>query len=155
MIETERKFLINNTILPLLKNGILYVQGYLNTNPERTLRVRIAGEKAFITIKGKTNKCSRLEFEYEIPRKDAEELIPLCENIPVKKIRHIIHHDSHCWEIDVFLDENKGLLLAEIELNSEDEKFTIPSWIEKEVTNDVRYFNSYLSQHPYTTWDKK
>jgi len=148
-IEIERKFLLKENILPSFENGTLYVQGYLDENPEKTIRVRIAGAKAFLTIKGKTTRYSKSEYEYEIPVKDAEELLLLCKNAPIRKTRYLIYYGSHRWDVDVFHEQNDGLILAEIELESENEPFDMPPWIGKEVTHDFRYYNAYLSGHPF------
>jgi adenylate cyclase len=152
-IEIERKFLLKQSIPSSIKEmGIFYMQGYLNETPERTLRIRTAGEKAYLTIKGKMEGLTRLEFEYEIPLNDAKQLLLLCIHPPIEKTRYKIKQGSHTWEVDVFHGENEGLVLAEIELQSESEKFEIPDWIGDEVTSDFRFYNSYLSAHPYKTW---
>ena len=151
-IEIERKFLLKENILPPLENGTLYVQGYLDESAERTIRVRIAGVKAFLTIKGKTTGYTKSEYEYEIPVSDAEELMLLCEHAPIRKTRYIIYYGSHRWDLDVFHEQNEGLILAEIELESESETFDSPPWIDKEVTQDFRYYNAYLSGNPYRLW---
>ncbi len=155
MIEIERKFLVLNTdfiALATAKNRI--VQGYLNSNPERTVRVRIKGNKGFLTIKGKGNESgtTRLEWETEIPLDEAEKLISLCENGVIDKIRYEILSGKHTYEVDVFEGENAGLLMAEIELDSENEAFEKPSWLGQEVTGDNRYYNAYLSNTPFRSW---
>ncbi len=152
-VEIERKFLLKQPIpSSLLTNGTLYIQGYLCKNSEKTIRVRIAGEKAYLTIKGKTVGCSKSEYEYEIPVAEAEELLLLCEDKLIRKTRHVIPYASHRWDVDVFHEENDGLILAEIELASENERFELPAWAGEEVTQDFRYYNSYLSEHPYRLW---
>jgi len=151
-IEIERKFLLKENTLPSLENGTLYVQGYLDESAEKTIRVRIAGTKAFLTIKGKTTGYTKSEYEYEISVKDAEELLLLCSNEPIRKTRYLIYYGSHRWDVDVFHEQNEGLVLAEIELESESETFEIPPWIGKEVTQDFRYYNAYLSGHSYRSW---
>lgn len=154
-IEIERKFLIDNDGWrnhPDLKEGEFIRQGYLNTTPERTVRVRQKGNQAFITIKGKAQGLSRLEFEYEIPLSDAEALFALCERPPLSKKRYVLPTGNLFWEIDEFFDENEGLLIAEIELPSEDESIELPAWLGKEVSTDKHYTNAYLSLNPYTQW---
>lgn len=153
IIEIERKFLLKPDAVPTLTNGVLFVQGYLDKSAEKTIRVRIAEKEAFITIKGKTESFSRKEFEYEIPITDAEELLLLCPDFIIRKTRYNISVGKHVWGIDVFHAENEGLILAEIELESEDETFERPDWIGKEVTDDFRYFNSYLSKNPFKNWE--
>ncbi|MEN9488600.1 MAG: hypothetical protein RL494_865 [Bacteroidota bacterium] len=155
MIEIERKFLVLNTdfiALATAKNRI--VQGYLNSNPERTVRVRIKGNKGFLTIKGKGNESgtTRLEWETEIPLDEAEKLISLCEKGIIDKTRYEILSGKHTYEVDVFEGENAGLLMAEIELDSENEAFEKPSWLGQEVTGDNRYYNAYLSNTPFRSW---
>ncbi|TKG90378.1 CYTH domain-containing protein [Puteibacter caeruleilacunae] len=149
--EIERKFLINhNKSIPFGK-GVKMVQAYLCADKSRTVRVRIAGDQGFLTIKGPTQGVSRKEFEYEIPVAEAIELLPLCDAV-VEKIRHCISYQGKVWEVDVFSGDNDGLILAEIELSSEDEKFELPEWIGEEVSGDKRYFNSYLSRIPFKNW---
>ena len=155
MIEIERKFLVTSTQFlteAFQQNRI--VQGYLSTIPERTVRVRIKGEKGFLTIKGKGNESgmSRLEWEKEISFAEAEALLQLCEKGVIDKVRYEIKKGNHVFEVDVFSGENGGLILAEIELNSETESFEKPDWLGDEVTNDERYYNAYLSQNPFKTW---
>lgn len=155
MIEIERKFLVLNTDfidLAVTKNRI--VQGYLNSDPERTVRVRIKGEKGFLTIKGKGNESgtTRLEWETEIDLNDAEKLLPLCENGVIDKTRYEIPSGKHTYEVDVFTGANDGLIVAEIELESENEPFDKPNWLGQEVTGDERYYNAYLSNKPYKSW---
>ena len=152
-LEIERKFLVNKELIPSLSGGKLLMQAYLCKTPERTVRIRIADKKAFLTIKGKTIGCSCKEFEYEIPVVDAEQLLLLCEDQPIRKTRHEIPCGSHIWEIDIFHAQNEGLILAEIELSAENEEFTIPNWITREVTSNFRYYNSYLSANPFQAWD--
>lgn len=157
MIEIERKFLVASDVyktLAFAKNEI--AQGYLNSNPERTVRVRIKGEKGFLTVKGKGNSSgmSRFEWEKEIPIAEAKALLDLCESGVISKTRFEIKVGQHVYEVDEFYGENTGLVLAEIELNSETESFEKPSWIGKEVTNDERFYNAYLSQNPYSKWEK-
>jgi adenylate cyclase len=157
MIEIERKFLVTSAVyktLAFAKNEI--AQGYLNSNPERTVRVRIKGEKGFLTIKGKGNSSgmSRFEWEKEIPFAEAKTLLDLCESGVISKMRFEVKIGQHVFEVDEFYGENRGLVIAEIELDSETESFEKPSWIGKEVTNDERFYNAYLSQNPYSKWEK-
>ena len=155
MVEIERKFLV---ISDAFKSDVLrqnhIAQGYLSSVPERAVRVRIKGEKGYLTIKGKTNESglSRFEWEKEIPVAEAKELLQLCEKGVIEKIRYEIQVGRHIFEVDEFYGENKGLIMAEVELQSETETFETPIWLGKEVTNDNRYYNSYLSQHPFTSW---
>jgi CYTH domain-containing protein len=130
------------------------VQGYLNSDPERTVRVRIKGNKGFLTIKGKGNASgtTRLEWEKEIPVSDAELLLPLCEKGMIDKIRYEVPVGNHVYEVDVFSGDNDGLIVAEIELNTEEEFFEKPSWLGKEVTGEARYYNAFLSNSPYKNW---
>jgi adenylate cyclase len=152
MYEIERKYLVNREKWTPDKAGVRMVQGYLSTDLERTIRVRIAGEKAFLTIKGKPVGIKRIEMEYEIPVNEAEVLLRMCKDTPVEKIRYYEKRGDVIWEIDCFEGENSGLLLAEVELKTENQRVDLPDWIEKEVSNDPRYFNSYLTQYPFSTW---
>lgn len=155
MQETERKFLVVSDdfkTAAFTKNRI--VQGYLNSHPERTVRIRIKGDKGFLTIKGKGNESgtTRLEWEKEIPLSEAELLLPLCERGTIDKIRYEITVGNHVYEVDIFSGDNEGLIIAEIELASETEFFEKPNWLGKEVTGDQRYYNAYLSNHPFNSW---
>ena len=153
--EIERKFLVRDASFKLISTGVLYRQGYLNRNVERTVRVRVAGELAYITIKGVTNGMERLEFEYTIPMKDANELLEtICIKPLIEKFRYKFASDGHVWEVDEFIGDNKGLTVAEVELLSADEIVVLPNWIGKEVTGDVRYYNSNLVINPFKEWDK-
>ncbi|WP_432647540.1 CYTH domain-containing protein [Mitsuokella sp.] len=150
-VEIERKFLVKEGWQP--KNaGVRIAQGYLSSVPERTVRVRIKGEKGYLTVKGKNQGISRAEFEYEIPVADAEAMLKLCEQPPVEKTRYLEKYEGHTWEIDIFAGANKGLRVAEIELPSEDTDFLKPAWAGMEVSGDARYYNSSLSLHPYQQW---
>ena len=151
-IEIERKFLLLNDAWRSLGTPVHYAQGYLVADGERTVRVRVAGTVGFITIKGRSEGISRKEFEYQIPVNEAVELMDLCVASIVEKYRTKILFEGKLWEIDEFEGDNKGLIMAEIELNSEDEMFAVPSWIGQEVTGDVRYFNSFLARNPYKNW---
>ena len=152
--EIERKFLINKEKWESIQkpNGEIVRQGYLLTDPKKTIRVRQTDRKATLTIKGLSVVATRSEFEYEIPKEDAEQLFHEFSIATLTKIRYKILFRDKIWEIDEFQGENKGLIIAEIELISEDELFSIPEWIEKEVTGDKRYYNSYLSEHPFLKW---
>ena len=152
-IEIERKFLLHNDDWRPLGTPVHYAQGYLVADGERTVRVRIAGDKGFITIKGPSQGISRKEFEYEIPPEDASEMLRLSSIPIVEKYRTKILYDGKIWEVDEFELQNRGLIMAEIELKSEDEIFAVPPWIGKEVTGDFRYFNSFLSRNPYNDWE--
>lgn len=156
MQEIERKFLVTSEAF---KNEAYkrtrIVQGFLNTHPERTVRVRIQGNDGFLTVKGKTNKSglSRFEWEKQISLSDAEELLHLCEPGIIEKMRYEISSDNHTFEVDEFTGENEGLIIAEIELNYETELFSKPMWLGQEVTGDVKYYNSNLSKHPFKNWN--
>jgi adenylate cyclase len=152
-IEIERKFLVTDAGWKALGTPVLLRQGYLNADPDRTVRVRIEGDVACLTIKGRSVGAVRAEWEYPIPLQDAHELLDrLCAQPLVEKTRTRIPLGPHVWEVDEFLGANAGLVVAEIELSSEDEPFEKPVWIGEEVTGDARYFNSSLIQRPYTTW---
>ena len=152
-LEIERKFLVSGDGW---RNGegIRCIQGYLNTDKERTVRVRLGGDKAFLTIKGLTTGATREEYEYEIPTAHAQDLLKLCEGPLIEKIRYKIACDGLIWEIYEFLGENAGLILAEVELQKENQVFERPSWLGEEVTHDERYFNSNLCSYPYSKWPK-
>lgn len=150
-IEIERKFLVQGDAWRAAP-AVFYSQGYLNRNKARTVRVRIAGDEAFLTIKGQSVGASRAEFEYAIPVADARELLALCEQPLIEKYRRKIAYGGFIWEVDEFLGENLGLVVAEIELPAEDTLFTRPDWIGEEVTSDARYFNSNLAKHPFSQW---
>lgn len=153
--EIERKFRVTGNAF----TGEAYaaqriVQGYLCSAPGRTVRVRIRGEKGYLTIKGPSDGkgLSRYEFEQEIPLPDAERLLALCEPGVIDKTRYLVRAGRHVFEVDVFRGENEGLVIAEVELSSEDEPFERPPWLGEEVSGDRRYYNSMLAQHPYTAW---
>lgn len=150
-LEIERKFLVTGDGWRSAPSERLS-QGYLCHEPERTVRVRIAGEKAFITIKGVTQGATRQEFEYPIPLADAQALLALCGAGKIDKFRHRFAHAGKTWEVDAFLGDNQGLVVAEIELLSEDEAFDKPDWVGEEVTHDARYYNANLSTLPYQRW---
>ena len=151
--EIERKFLVKKERWQPDGKVELYRQGYLSTVKERVVRVRMAGEKAFITIKGITEGFTRLEFEYEIPLKDANTMLDtLCERPPIEKYRYPVEYDGMIWEIDVFMGDNEGLVLAEVELKSETQKFDLPYWAGVEVSEDPRYYNANLVKNPFREW---
>lgn len=151
--EIERKFLVKGSVWQTLAQGETYRQGYLSSTKERVVRVRTIGESGFLTIKGITTNGSRAEYEYKIPGKDADEMLSnLCERPLIEKKRYVIPQGDLKWEVDEFFGENKGLVVAEIELNTINQEFDKPDWIGEEVTEDPRYFNSNLSKKPYTQW---
>ncbi len=155
MIEIERKFLVNSDAF---KNEAFkktrITQGFLNTHKDRTVRVRLRGDKGFITVKGLStnNGLSRFEWEKEIPKEEAKSLLKLCEPTIIDKIRYEIEVGNHIFEVDIFFGENGGLTIAEVELNFENEIFETPAWLGKEVTGDIKYYNSQLSKKPFNTW---
>ena len=155
MIEIERKFLTTSGMFKAVAfKQTRITQGYLSSVPNRTVRVRTKGNKGYLTIKGMSNESglSRFEWEKEIPIKEAESLLLLCEKGIIDKCRYEVKFGNHIFEVDEFYGENEGLILAEIELDSETETFEKPSWLGKEVTGDNRYYNSYLSQNPFGDW---
>ena len=149
--EIERKFLTKGSAWRRA-GGMRLCQGYLSSAKGRTVRVRTVGDKAYLTIKGMAVGATRPEFEYEIPYQDAKELLNLCEVPLIEKDRYRLEEGGVVWEIDEFLGENRGLIVAEVELESEDQPFTKPDWVGEEVTGDPRYFNSNLIKKPYTKW---
>jgi adenylate cyclase len=152
-IEIEKKFLLKGGEWKQLAVGIAYRQGYLNSVKERTVRVRTINDKGFLTIKGVSVGATRLEYEYEIPLEDAQALLDeLCEKPLIEKNRYKVDFSGFIWEIDEFFGENDGLIVAEIELESEDQSFDKPQWVGEEVTGDTRYFNSNLIKNPYSQW---
>jgi len=151
-LEIERKFLVNNGAWRK-EQGVLYRQGYLNSVKERNVRVRIIGDKGYLTVKGISRGAVRAEYEYEIPGVEAEAMLDdLCEKPLIEKMRCKIAYKGFVWEVDEFSGENQGLIVAEVELESEDQKFEKPEWIGEEVTGDPRYFNANLIYHPYCRW---
>jgi adenylate cyclase len=152
--EIERKFLVKGDFKIEASKAIRITQGYLSSVPERTVRVRIKGEKGFITIKGigSASGASRYEWEKEIPVSEVEELLQICEPGVIDKTRYEIHKGKHVFEVDEFYGENAGLTVAEVELSLENENFEKPSWLGEEVTGDARYFNSMLMKNPFTKW---
>jgi len=154
-IEIERKFLVDTNKLPPLPKGKKITQGYLLAHSP-SIRIRIADDKSFLTIKGKpTNHISRSEFEYEIPLSDGQELLKECKELIISKIRYEITHQNHLWELDIFEGENEGLVVAEIELEHENEKFILPDWVTVEVSQDKRYTNVNLISNPFCEWDER
>lgn len=153
-MEIERKFMICGDFMPHVISSTRIAQGYISSDPARTVRVRIRGDKGFITIKGTSSLdgLSRYEWEKEIPVSEAQELLALCSGGVIDKTRHIVPYGGHTWEVDVFHGENSGLVMAEIELSSPHEEFETPEWVGTEVTGDVRYYNAYISTHPYNKW---
>lgn len=152
-VEIERKFLAKGDQWKSLGQGVLLRQGYLSSAPERIVRVRIEDESAMLTIKGRTSGAMRSEWEYPIPMTDAEAFLgALCERPIIEKRRYRIPHEGMLWEVDEFLGENAGLVVAEIELTTEDQAFARPDWVGEEVTHDARYFNANLLRHPYSKW---
>jgi len=154
-LEIERKYLVNSDrYKSIASKQFRITQGYLSSNPERTVRIRIKGDNAYITIKGIANSSglTRFEWEKEIPIAEAEELLALCEAGAIDKTRFEVRWGQHTIEIDEFYGDNQGLTVAEVELASEDDLFEKPDWLVKEVTGDPRYYNSELSKRPYRTW---
>jgi CYTH domain-containing protein len=151
--EIERKFLVKDDAWRSLGRGTTYRQGYIYTENWTTVRVRLAGERGYLTIKGKRVGAARAEFEYPIPREDAEIMLEtLCDRPLIEKVRYRVFHGDLVWEVDEFRGENAGLILAEVELAAENQAISLPDWIGKEVTDDLRYYNSYLARHPYRDW---
>ncbi len=150
-VEIERKFLVTGDAW---RNAepVYYCQGYLNRDKHRTVRVRIAGDRGLLTIKGLASGSRRSEYEYSIPIDDAKEMLGLSDGPVVEKYRRVIEHAGLMWEVDEFLGDNEGLVVAEVELESEDQTVDIPDWVGSEVTNDARYFNSNLAAKPYKLW---
>jgi adenylate cyclase len=152
--EIERKFLVKGEFKNLASKETRIVQGYLSSIPERTVRVRIKGDKGFITIKGigNTSGATRYEWEKEIPTNEVEELLKICEPGVIDKTRYLVKVGNHTFEVDEFYGENQGLTVAEIELSSESEDFVKPEWLGDEVTGDTKYYNSMLMKNPFTKW---
>ena len=154
-LEIERKFLVKNEDFKTdAYQKKLLKQGYLNSDKNRTVRVRIADDKSFITSKGKSNSIgtTRFEWEKEIDLLEAEQLLLLCEPSVIDKTRFYVKSENHIFEVDEFYSDNQGLIVAEIELNSENEQFKKPSWLGKEVTGNIKYYNSSLSKNPFKNW---
>ena len=152
-IEIERKFVVKKIPKDEIKYSHYIRQGYIVSDLHKVIRVRQKKDDFFITIKGKKTGISRFEFEYKIPKKDADQLFKnFCKEGIIEKTRHYIEHKGHTWELDVFHGENEGLIVAEIELKSEKETFSIPNWVDKEVTNEKKYLNVNLMSNPYNMW---
>ena len=151
-VEIERKFLVRSDAWRRMADeGMICRQGYLASDDQKTVRVRRIGDRGFLTIKGATSGISRAEFEYEIDAADAGQLLTLCETV-VEKIRYQLQHAGVTWEIDVFHGANQGLVLAEVELASEDQPIELSDWVGEEVSDDPRYFNACLARHPFSEW---
>lgn len=155
--EIERKFLVKGDYKSQSSKSFRIRQGYLSLSGTNVVRVRTKDEKAFVTIKSipKEVTIKRNEWEYEIPVSDAEEMLLLCESVIIDKTRYLVNAGNHVFEVDEFYGDNEGLLIAEVELDDENETFEKPDWLGDEVTGDIRYYNSYLSLHPYQEWKKK
>ena len=152
-IEIERKFLVRGDGWRSQGRPVLLRQGYLSSDPDRIVRVRIEGDAAVMTIKGRSKGATRGEWEYPIPMQDAKAFLEqLCEQPLIEKTRTRVEHEGMVWEVDEFLGDNAGLVVAEIELESEDQTFSWPEWVGEEVTHDERYFNANLIRHPYSKW---
>ena len=152
MKEIERKFLVHREQFPGSDNQTILKQGYLSVDPDREVRIRREGDRAWITIKGRMEGITRPEFDYTIPVEDAEALLGLALFLPVEKIRHRLVVDETHWEVNEFLGANAGLLMAEVELEDESQPFSRPAWLSHEVTFDQRYYNSELARKPYMQW---
>jgi CYTH domain-containing protein len=151
-IEIERKFLVvDSSWMQEADAGLFCKQGYLVSDKDKTVRIRIIGEKSFITIKGASKGISRSEFEYEIPMPEAHSILELCGDV-VQKTRYLVKHKGMTWELDVFEGANEGLVIAEIELASEEQPFDLPDWAGEEVSGDIRYYNACLARKPFTLW---
>ena len=152
--EIEKKFLVAGEFKESAKKATRLTQGYLSSAPERTVRVRVKGEKGYITVKGIGNDsgASRFEWEKEIPVEDVRDLLKICEPGVIDKTRYLVDCDGHTFEVDEFYGDNEGLVVAEVELSDENEAFTRPSWLGEEVTGDKKYYNSMLMKNPYKNW---
>jgi len=155
-LEVEHKFLLaNDDWRDEVEDSVLYKQGYLSGSPLSSIRVRISDRQAWLNIKSATIGTHRLEFEYEIPLADAEQLLSeLCHKPVIEKVRHFVRREPHLWEIDEFLGDNQGLIVAEIELSQIGESFAKPAWLGQEVTDDLRYYNNNLAKNSFKDWDK-
>jgi CYTH domain-containing protein len=152
-IEIERRFLVRDKRYRQLAKPIYYRQGYLSTAKDRIVRVRVKGEKAFLAVKGTTNGITRTEYEYEIPAAEAERMLEqLCKKPVIEKDRYKIEYDGMVWDVDEFHGPNEGLVVAEVHLDREDQKITMPEWIGEEVSHEPKYFSSSLVQNPYSKW---
>jgi len=154
-VEIERKFLVDTIPHDEISRSKMVKQGYIVNDERQVVRVRSIDDDHFLTIKGNTIGLSRLEFEYGIPKEDAKDMFEhLCGNSTIEKTRHYVEHEGHVWEIDEFHGKNQGLIVAEIELESEDESFQLPDWAGNEVSHDPRYYNMNLTTDPYENWKK-
>ena len=154
-IEIERKFLVTSDVFKKeAHQKFRIIQGFLNRDPERTVRVRLKEDTGILTVKGRSSNdgLSRFEWEKDILKNDAKALLEFCEEGVIDKLRYEIKVDKHIFEVDEFFGDNEGLVIAEVELSSEDEVFTKPNWLGEEVTGDIKYYNSQLSKQPYNTW---
>lgn len=152
-VEIERKFLVLGEAWRSLATGTVYCQGYIPTADLTTVRVRIAGDQGYLTLKGAVQGITRSEFEYPIPKADADAMLStLCRRPLIEKTRYRIEHNGLCWEVDEFAGENHGLILAEVELTEAEQSIDLPDWIGEEVSSDPRYFNSNLARHPFSRW---
>lgn len=152
-IEIERKFLVEESLLPPLHDGVYIAQGYIQTVDHTAVRARVKGDKGFLTLKGKTEGMFRLEYEYEIPMEDARAIIQeLCADKSIEKTRYEVEVGRHVWEIDIFAGENAGLIVAEVELSSDKEEIALPAWVRQEVTDQARFYNINLVDCPYSQW---
>lgn len=153
-VEIERKYLVNKNIWEKTVKGDSHFirQGYILTSPDKTIRIRLKDNKGYITLKGLSTGASRPEFEYGIPEEDAKELLDKFCTSGITKIRNKLVFNGKLWEVDEFSEDNEGLIIAEIELRSDEETFDLPEWIEKEVTGEEKYYNSNLSVHPFKKW---
>jgi adenylate cyclase len=155
MVEIERKYLVDTKKWKPFGEGAKIKQGYLMADNQKNVRVRIKGDKAYLTIKGQPEGIKRTELEYEIPLKDAKVMLKMIDGFPVEKTRYKEKFGDFTWEIDVFEGENEGLVLAEVELESENDTPQLPDWITEEVSENEKYFNYYLSKNPFSTWKEK
>lgn len=154
--EIERKFLVKGDFKSSAKQHFRIAQGYLSSVPERTVRIRLKDGKGYLTIKGISDDSglSRFEWETEITTKDASDMLQLCETGLIDKTRYIVNFENQIFEIDEFHGKNEGLVIAELELTNENDKFTLPEWIGEEVTGNIKYYNAYISQNPYKSWEE-
>jgi CYTH domain-containing protein len=153
-VEIERKYRVKGDAWKQPEKGQLYQQGYLSSHPDRTVRVRRVEDRGYITIKGKTAGAIRAEYEYEIPYQDALALLEhLCERPLIEKVRYQIAYEGLIWEVDEFQGENRGLVVAEVELTDEHQPILLPPWVDQEVTAEAKYYNAHLVKHPFSQWE--
>ena len=153
--EIERKFLVDKNHWKNPENGTVIKQGFIPTADNTVVRIRITGDNAFLTIKGKSTGSVRSEFEYSIPVADAHQMLEeLCKRPFIEKIRYVVHYSGYAWEVDVFQGDNEGLIIAEIELDLESQEVALPPWVSKEVTDDPRYYNANLVGNPFSRWHR-